>query len=125
MSGRRKTDREKYASAVWRQGEPRRAAERERLLATGVPVPERVSMALDLCGLYGPEVDAACGGEDPMVDEWESGTRVPTVEEIVLLANLTGFSAEFFYKPAPPPLSGGWLCGEDGCEPLAGPGASA
>jgi hypothetical protein len=81
------------------------------------PTPERITAALDLRDLYGPEVDQALGGEEPMVDEWESGERVPTFEQIQALAKLTDFPVRFFYQPPPPPLPG-WLCGKDGCEPL-------
>lgn len=96
-----------------------RAAER----LNGPPTPERITIALDMRGLYGPEVDEALGGEEPMVDEWETGERIPTKEQVEALARLTDFPVAFFYLPPPPPLSGGMLsggmlCGEDGCEPL-------
>lgn len=84
----------------------------------GPPTPERITAALDICGLYGPEVDEALGGEEPMVDEWETGERIPTKEEMHALAQLTGFPVDFFYLPPPPSLDGVWLCGEDGCEQL-------
>jgi transcriptional regulator with XRE-family HTH domain len=51
-----------------------------------------------------------------MVDEWETGERVPTKEQIQALARLTGFSIDFFYLPPPPPMAGVFLCSEDGCE---------
>lgn len=82
------------------------------------PTPERITMALDLCMLEGPEVDEALGGEEPMVDEWEAGTRVPTLEQVQALAELTGWPVRFFYLPPPPPLGGGHICGADGCQPL-------
>lgn len=82
------------------------------------PTPERITQALDLRELYGPEVDEALGGEEPMVDEWESGARIPTLEQIQALAELTGFSVRYFYLPPPPPLGPGWMCGSDGCKPL-------
>jgi hypothetical protein len=82
------------------------------------PTPERITTALDICQMYGPEVDQALGGEEPMVDEWESGARVPTFEQMQRLAELTGFPVKFFYQPAPPPITGGWICGSDGCRPL-------
>ena len=78
------------------------------------PTPERITMALDYHELYGPEVDQALGGEEPMVDEWESGVRVPTVEQVYAVAELTRFPVRFFYEPPPPPLEG-WMCGPDGC----------
>ena len=89
------------------------------------PAPERITMALDFCGLYGPEVDQALGGEEPMVDEWESGERVPSLQQIQALAGLTGYAVRFFYLPPPPPLANGWICGKGGCAPLGGKGADA
>lgn len=84
------------------------------------PTPERITMALDLHEMYGPEVDRALGGEEPMVDEWESGERVPEFTQVQALAKLTGYPVKFFYLEPPPPLTGGWLCGTGGCMPLAG-----
>ena len=87
------------------------------------PTPERITLALDLHELYGPEVDRALGGEEPMVDEWESGKRVPTFEQVQALAKLTRCPVRFFYKPPPPPdLKNGWMCGADGCQHLGGDG---
>lgn len=88
----------------------------ERL--NSAPTPERITMALDICDLYGPEVDEALGGQEPMVDEWESGERVPTKEQVQALARLTGFPMKFFYLPPPPPMPGVILCGDDGCRSL-------
>jgi hypothetical protein len=83
-----------------------------------VPTPERITIALDMRDLYGPEVDRALGGEEPMVDEWESGARVPGLAQVQALAKLTGFPVRFFYMPPPPPLDNGWMCGSGGCRPL-------
>lgn len=93
-----------------------RMAERRR----GAPTPERITMALDMSDLYGPEVDEALGGQEPMVDEWEAGKRVPTDEQLRALSWLTGFPINFFFLPPPPPLPGVWLCGKDGRELLDG-----
>ena len=89
------------------------------------PTPERITTALDMRELYGPEVDRALGGEEPMVDEWESGARVPAFEQVQRLSVLTGFPVKFFYQPAPQPLTGGWICGSDGCHPLGATSAAA
>lgn len=85
------------------------------------PTPERITLALDFCELYGPEVDQALGGEEPMVDEWESGERVPSFEQVQALAEMTGFLVRWFFEPPSPPLEGGWICGSGGCKPLAEP----
>lgn len=66
------------------------------------PVPQRISAALDLRELYGPDVDTACGAAEPDVDEWELGISVPTREQVRLLAKLTDFPIKFFYKPWKP-----------------------
>ncbi len=87
--------------------------------ADKTPTPERITTALNLRMLYGPEVDEALGGEEPMVDEWESGERVPTFEQMQRLALLTGFPVRFFYQPPAPQLGDTWLCGPGGCETLA------
>jgi hypothetical protein len=81
------------------------------------PAPERITMALNIRDLYGPEVDQMLGGGEPMVDEWESGARVPDLEQVQALAELTGFPVRFFYQPPPAPLGEGWVCGSDGCAP--------
>jgi hypothetical protein len=64
------------------------------------PVPARITMALDAAGLWGPEVDVALGGVEPMVDEWEAGTRLPTREQVERLAELTTMPVAYFYTPA-------------------------
>lgn len=92
--------------------------DRAACYAGKTPVPERITMALDLRQLYGPEVDQALGGEEPMVDEWEAGTRVPDFTQVEALAGLTGFPVKFFYEAAPPPVTQGWICGSGGCSPL-------
>lgn len=106
----KKTDREKYADAVWRQGAPARARERENMLATQTPNPKRITMALDYRELYGPEVDEACGVAEPMVDWWEAGAVVPTAEQMLLLAELTHFPVEFFYKEDPYEVTNFFMC---------------
>lgn len=88
------------------------------LRTSSTPTPGRITAALDIRGLYGPEVDEALGGQEPMVDEWESGERVPTKEQVQALAWLTGFPVKFFYMPPPPPMSGVIICGADGCQSL-------
>lgn len=84
------------------------------------PTPERITTALNLRMLYGPGVDETLGGEEPMVDEWESGERVPTFEDMQRLSVLTGFPVRFFYQAPGPPVGDAWLCGPGECETLDG-----
>lgn len=100
--------RAKYDLALLRQQMERRASP--------TPVPWRITTALDLRGLDGPEVDQACGVEEPAVDQWEAEELVPTREQVQALARLTDFPVEFFYEP-PEPITGmQFICGEDGCQ---------
>jgi hypothetical protein len=89
-----------------------------RLLQGGRVVPARITIALDLCGLDGPGVDAACGAAEPDVDLWELGLAVPTADQVVKLAALTGFGPAYFYRPIPagPLVEGITMCGRGGCE---------
>jgi hypothetical protein len=70
-----------------------------------------ITLALDARGLYGPEVDEACGGVEPMVDRWELGELEPTAAQVVLLAELTGHPPAFFYQDPPDESGFAWLCG--------------
>jgi hypothetical protein len=65
-----------------------------------IPVPARITVALDSIGAEGPWVDEALGGQEPMVDQWEAGELVPTRTQIEKLAKLTDFPIEWFYRPA-------------------------
>lgn len=67
----------------------------------GKVVPDYITTALDMASLYGPEVDQACGVEEPAVDEWEAGTRYPTWEQLQALAKLTDTTPTFFVRPLP------------------------
>ena len=102
-------DRANYTRAANRQ-------EAERLIATGKPVPARITIALNLGGHEGPEVDVACGAVEPAVDLWEAGREIPTTEQVKLLGKLTGFHPSWFYRPMEPgPLVGPiWLCSSRG-----------
>ena len=108
-------DRDRYWSAAARQ-------KADALIATGRVVPARITMALDMRGLYGPAVDLACGTQEPYVDLWECGLEVPTPEQVQLLAKLTGLPPEWFYMPIEAgPLLGGsvFICGPRKCEVVA------
>lgn len=67
-------------------------------------------MALDAKGLYGPEVDLACGAAEPDVDRWETGELVPSPAQLALLAKLTDCTVEFFYEPMSPTPGVVWIC---------------
>lgn len=89
--------RERAEAAARRREADRDAHERwER----GQVVPHRITLALNIRELYGPEVDAACGVAEPAVDEWEAGTRYPTWEQLLALAELTGYAPGFFIAPS-------------------------
>ena len=109
--------REAYEAAARQQRD-------EKLLRVGRVVPARITMALDMRGLDGPEVDEACGTfeRNPAgdVDMWEMALAVPSPEQVRLLAELTGFPIPFFYKPVKPgpqlgPLWISWG-GRRGCQ---------
>lgn len=61
------------------------------------PTPSRITVALDMAGLFGPEADRRLGVLEPTVDLWEAGTLVPTGEQIALLADLAGVLPEWLY----------------------------
>jgi|GEM_PF-985350 len=100
----------RYREAVQRQ-------EDRKLIGSGKVVPARITIALDVRGLYGPEVDEACDAAEPDVDLWECGLAVPTARQVELLAELTGFLPAWFYRPLPVgPLHEGpvFICTRDG-----------
>lgn len=69
----------------------------------GMMVPWRITHALDAGRHEGPHVDLACGAVEPAVDEWETGTRYPTWEQVGLLAKFTGYPIAFFFHESPAP----------------------
>lgn len=97
-AGQRLTDAEieqrGRARAASRAREAAAAAAHEeegrRLWAAGRLIPSAITVALDSKELYGPEVDRACGAEEPAVDHWEQGILYPTWEQTRLLAKLCG-----------------------------------
>jgi len=108
-------DRERYAEAARHQ-------EDERLLREGIPVPARITIALG--DWDGPDVDVAVGTfeGDPAgdVDAWEDpdDPRLPTGEQVRLLAEHTGFPIAWFYQPYTAAPMRGIICwrGQRGCE---------
>jgi hypothetical protein len=69
--------------------------------------------------LEGPEVDRACGTCEPHVDRWEAGTEIPTLRQVELLAELTGFAVAWFYADPMPTHDPGalFVCGPGQIEP--------
>jgi hypothetical protein len=64
--------------------------------AAGLVVPHAITLALDEHSLYGPEVDIACGVQEPAVDLWEAGKLYPAWDQLLLLAKLTNKPARWF-----------------------------
>lgn len=62
----------------------------------GLACPNRITTALNMRDLYGPEVDEACLAREPEVEQWEAGERYPMWPQLLALAELTGFTARFF-----------------------------
>jgi hypothetical protein len=56
--------------------------------AEGRVRPHMITVALNRRRLYGPEVDEACGVEEPAVDQWEAGELYPTWPQLRALAVL-------------------------------------
>lgn len=67
-----------------------------RAWSSGKVIPHRITAALDAKALQGPEVDLACGVEEPAVDQWEAGTLYPTWEQLCALADLCGVQVWLF-----------------------------
>lgn len=86
----------------------------------GLVSPLAITTALDLRELYGPDVDRACGVDEPAVDMWEAAQLYPSWVQLEALAALTGFPVLFFttHRRAP---AGGFLCRRGrsrGCEEI-------
>jgi hypothetical protein len=76
-----------------------------------MPVPARITLALDAIAAEGPDVDIACGTWEGNpagdVDAWELGESFPTPAQVELLAAYTGMTPEYFYlTPEPAEESG-------------------
>lgn len=68
------------------------------LWRSGAMIPHRITFALDLRGLQGPEVDRLCEAAEPEVDEWEAGTRYPRLVQLRALADLTDMHPLWFFR---------------------------
>lgn len=119
-AGQRLTDGER----MWRrrqQGKDKRQfdtalTEAQAKWRRGAVYPDSITAALDMQNLYGPEVDKACGVEEPAVDMWEAGELYPTWEQLLALSALTGFPVHFFTTSRPAPPSSVMACSPRGCE---------
>jgi hypothetical protein len=89
-------DRAKYTQALNRQRAFRGGPAERQAWEDGRLRPFVISQALDMCGLYGPQVDEACGTMEPAVDMWEAGQLYPTWDELRALAELTLYPIAFF-----------------------------
>ena len=78
--------------------------------ARGELVPHRITLLLDARGLYGPDVDLACGAVEPAIDEWEAGTRYPTWPQLVALARLVDALPGFFFRDVSPITGPIFIC---------------
>lgn len=76
----------------------RRTEEARKAHAAGLLRPYALTTALNARGLWGPDVDAACGAQEPDVDNWENGDLYPTWEQVLALSRLTGFAPWYFYR---------------------------
>lgn len=79
--------------------------------------PRRITLALDLRGLHGPQVDIACRAREPEVDLWESGLAQPDWEQLLALAELTQMPVHSFFLPDPPEVGPTFLCAPQDVEP--------
>lgn len=91
----------------------------------GLVSPRAITAALDMRALYGPEVDEACGVQEPAVDQWEAGQLYPSWEQLDALARLTGFPVRFFTRDQAGEITGGFMCQRSGrgkgCRTLSAP----
>ena len=68
------------------------------------PTPSRITVALDLAGLFGKEADATLGVKLGVVDRWETGEAVPTPAQLADLAGRAGVIVDWLYGPEVEPL---------------------
>lgn len=77
----------------------------------GLVIPAHITQALDALGLagvdvHGPEIDRACGVEEPTLDQWEEGTLYPRWEQLLRLSEVTGKPPGYFMAPVQQVVSG-------------------
>lgn len=79
----------------------------KKLWEHGLIQPYRITAALDAGRHEGPEVDEACGVEEPTVDLWEAGKVYPTWEQLLALSELTGYGPIWFTRGHGPEIEPG------------------
>lgn len=105
-----------YAPVPPHPGPFRAPGDRRPGVGPGTVQPARVTMALNLYELEGPEVDEALGvladdGTDSVVDAWEAGTATLQAIDVRRLATLTGMTPAWLCNPDPVPGDRPFLCG--------------
>ena len=55
----------------------------QRRAAHDLAYAQWITRAPDAAELYGPDVDIACGAQEPACGDWEAGTRLPLVRAVV------------------------------------------
>lgn len=82
----------------------------------GLLKPYRITTILDLRELFGPDVDKACGVEEPAVDMWEAAELYPTWEQLLALSKLTNWPLLGFFRPEKANGAMAFVCGPRGCK---------
>jgi len=108
---RQRRARTNKAEAKMRATVEQRTAEAKLRWENGLARPDAITLYLDARGLYGPEVDAACGVAEPTVDLWEEGRVYPTWEQLLALAELCGVGVWMFTTDHPALDGRFFLCG--------------
>lgn len=106
--GRQRQAREARQREVSRHQRVCGEQEAKRRWEAGLVVPHYITVALDLNGLYGPEVDEACGASEPDVDRWEAGELYPGWDQLCALAELAGYPVAFFVRPVEDHVDAEW-----------------
>lgn len=99
------------ASAVAKESNAARLSAAHKAWKAGLARPDMITQGLNFRDLYGPEVDRACGVEEPTVDLWEAGRVYPTWEQLTALAALCELPVWWFTEE--PLISAGdlFICG--------------
>ena len=69
------------------------------------PEPSRLTLALDMAGLFGARADHVLGVPLGLVDLWEAGMVVPTGEQLHELARRAGCTVEFLFGEPLEPIT--------------------